>query len=152
MGSDMPAYLITRSAQRKLTESPGATTSGLMRPSPEGPYELKNASISMSAASSIVDDGNPRAGSTQIQGYPSGEYSVIPNCSYRSRPSAPVEGACDGPLEVAPTASMFLPRAEPRIVQGSRVGMSLYPPPFPAANTRRWPGFCHRVGGGVDID
>lgn len=48
-----------------------------------------------------------------------------------------------GPEEVAPTESMFLPRAGEAAVQVWCVGMSLKPPPFPTAKIRRFCGFCN---------
>lgn len=80
----------------------------------------------------------------QIQGYPSGVYSVMPNCSYLRRPSAPVYGIRVGELAVDPTARTFLAFAGRTVVQPVWDSMSLRPPKFPAAKTRRCCGFCSR--------
>ena len=95
-----------------LTASPGATTSGLMRPSRVGPYELKNATVSTSA------------------------YPFVPSAIL---PSAPVVPKRVSPDDVAPTVRAFLQIAGVPIVQTVRP--SSMAPSLPAASTSRFSGF-----------
>lgn len=76
-----------------LTASPGATTSGLMRPSWVGPYELNHATVSTSA------------------------YPFLPSVT---PPPTPVVVKRVSPDDVAPTARAFLPIAGEPIVQTVR--------------------------------
>ena len=96
-----------------LTASPGATTSGLMRPSRVGPYELNADTVSTSA------------------------YPFAPS---KTSPSAPVVVNRVSPDAVAPTARAFLPIAGVPIVHTVR--LSLMSPSLPAANISRFSGFC----------
>ena len=96
-----------------LTASPGATTSGLMRPSWVGPYELNAATVSMSAYPFVL--------------------SIV-------LPSAPVVVKRVSPDDVAPTARAFLPIAGEPIVHTVRP--SSMSPSLPAANISRFSGFC----------
>lgn len=106
------------------TWSPGATTSGLILPSGVGPLELNHATVSISAESEV-------AASVGTPSYP---------------PSPVVVGWRVGPLDVAPTASVFLAIAgelmEHVVYEGSVEKL----PEFPAANMRRCSGFWGRGG------
>lgn len=95
-----------------LTASPGATTSGLMRPSRVGPYELNADTVSTSA------------------------YPFAPS---KNSPSAPVIVKRVSPDDVAPTPRAFLPIAGVAIVHTVRSSMS---PSLPAANISKFSGFC----------
>ena len=96
-----------------LTASPGATTSGLMRPSLVRPYELNDATVSTSAT------------------------PFVPSAS---SPSAPVVPRRVSPDAVAPTARAFLPIAGLLNVQTLRPSSTS--PSFPAANISRFSGYC----------
>lgn len=89
-----------------------------MRPSRVGPYELKDATVSMSAC------------------------PFVPSASL---PSAPVDVRRDSPEDVAPTARTFFPIAGDPMVQ--EVRNSSMSPSLPAANTSRFSWFCYWEGG-----
>ena len=86
-------YQLYRDVVHAPTMSPGATISGLMRPSRVGPYELKTATVSMSA--------DP----------------FVPSATV---PSSAVKVSRVSPEEVAPTVRTFFPIPGAPIVQTVR--------------------------------
>lgn len=83
-----------------LTRSPGATISGLMRPSKENPRELKNDTVSMPVA------------------------RFVPSVTF---PSSPVQVMRVPPDVLAPTANTFLASEGDVIVHESRTVLPLLP-------------------------